>query len=243
MLLICKFQELNVFIFLCSFHGTLTYVRYSELPQRPSTADSKNRPLPEEPASAYDPALLESDYGYADGNEKNMYDRVSFHRGRNRTLSLAKHAVSDDREEAGSKQVTPISASNPLNDVSTTRLEDRYINVMGQGTCTQLTDPICKISTEKLQAEYSNVKHSKEVAIPVADETAGDDSAKDTNGTAEDNKPSSSEDKVCKPSSSEDKICKPSSSEDKVSNDKTDVLKETDSTPPCVQKLKKSDED
>ena len=223
MLLICKFQELNVFIFLCSFHGTLTYVRYSELPQRPSTADSKNRPLPEEPALAYDPALLESDYGYADGNEKNMYDRVSFHRGRNRTLSLAKHAVSVDREEAGSKQVTPMSASNPLNDVSTTRLEDRYVNVMDQGTCTQLTDPFCKISTEKSQAEYINVKHSEEVAVPVADETAGDDSAKDTNETAEDNKPSSSE--------------------DKVSNDKTDLLKETDSTPPCVQKLKKSDED
>ena len=47
------------------------------------------------------------------------------------------------------------------------------------------------------------------MAIPVADERASDYAAKDTNETAKDNKSSSSE--------------------DKVSNDKTDLLKETDS--------------
>ena len=61
-------------------------------------------------------------------------------------------------------------------------------------------------SRAKLQAEYINVKHSKEVAIPVADETASDYAA---NETAKDNKSSSSK--------------------DKVSNDKTDLLKEIDS--------------
>ena len=64
-------------------------------------------------------------------------------------------------------------------------------------------------SRAKLQAEYINVNHSEEVAIPVADETASDYAAKDTNETAKDNKISSFE--------------------DKVSNDKTDLLKETGS--------------
>ena len=47
-------------------------------------------------------------------------------------------------------------------------------------------------SRAKLQAEYINVKHNEKVAIPVADETASDYAAKDTNETAKDNKSSSS---------------------------------------------------
>ena len=128
--------------------------KYKSLQKGQSSSTLLQRPLPEEPKHAYNPASavfydqseLESSYINVEGKDRNMYERVSFSRKGSRRASLSKHAVIVQPEPLKMESTyVPMHATNPLRDRSATNLgqvDDTYATVGEKPSGNKTTDSL-----------------------------------------------------------------------------------------------------
>ena len=166
--------------------------KYKSFQKGQSSSALLQRPLPEEPKHAYNPASavfydqseLESSYINVEGKDRNMYERVSFSRKGSRRASLSKHAVIVQPEPLKMESTyVPMHATNPLRDRSATSLgqvDDTYATVgdkpSGNKTTDSLIGSVCgakpKPSNEKPPAPPPHISSDDTVDKPESDALA-----------------------------------------------------------------------